>query len=86
MTTPDYAALEREIADLLGPRGVSSDMRQREKASVDGARMSPIIAEQLPLGVADLVAFPTTAAEIAAVVGIASRHGAPITPRASPFG
>lgn len=81
MTTPDYAALEREIADLLGPRGVSSDMRQREKASVDGARMSPIIAEQLPLGVADLVAFPTTAAEIAAVVGIASRHGAPITPR-----
>ena len=81
MTTPDYAALERDLTDLLGPRGVSSDMRQREKASVDGARMSPIIAEQLPLGIADLVAFPTTAEEIAAVVRLAVRHGAPITPR-----
>jgi hypothetical protein len=81
MTSPDYTALEAELRDLLGTRGVSSDMRQRERASVDGARMSPIIAELLPLGVADLVVFPTTAEEIAAVVGIAARHGAPITPR-----
>ncbi len=79
--TPDYAALEEDLRALLGPRGVSSDLRQREKASVDGARMSPIIAEQLPLGVADLVAFPTSAEEIAAVVALAVRHGAPITPR-----
>lgn len=81
MTAPDYAALEDELRDLLGPRGVSSDMRQREKASVDGARMSPIIAEMLPLGIADLVAFPTTAQEIADVVGLAARHGVAITPR-----
>jgi len=81
MTAPDYTALEAELRDLLGPRGVSSDLRQREKASVDGARMSPIIAELLPLGIADLVAFPTTADEIAAVVGLAVRHGVPITPR-----
>ncbi|MDY0830280.1 FAD-binding oxidoreductase [Microbacterium sp. BG28] len=81
MTAPDYAALEDELRDLLGPRGVSSDMRQREKASVDGARMSPIIAEMLPLGIADLVAFPTTAQEIAGVVGLAARHGVAITPR-----
>ncbi|PWJ53986.1 FAD/FMN-containing dehydrogenase [Quadrisphaera granulorum] len=78
---PDYAALEADLAALLGPRGVSSDLRQREKASVDGARMSPIIAEQLPLGVADLVAFPTTAEQIADVVRLAVAHGAPITPR-----
>lgn len=81
MTAPDYVALEGELRDLLGPRGVSSDMRQREKASVDGARMSPIIAEMLPLGIADLVAFPTTAQEIADVVGLAARHGVAITPR-----
>lgn len=81
MTDIDYAALESALADLLGPRGVSSDVRQRERASVDGARMSPIIAEMLPLGVADLVAFPTTAEEIAAVVAVAARFGAPITPR-----
>ncbi|MFT4307536.1 MAG: FAD-binding oxidoreductase [Microbacterium sp.] len=81
MTPPDYASLEADLRELLGPRGVSSDMRQREKASVDGARMSPIIAELLPLGIADLVAFPTTAEHIAAVVGIAAAHGVPITTR-----
>ncbi|WP_251455340.1 FAD-binding oxidoreductase [Microbacterium sp. Marseille-Q6648] len=81
MTHPDYASLEADLNDLLGPRGVSSDMRQRERASVDGARMSPIIAEMLPLGVADLVAFPTSADEIAAVVALAVRHGVPVTPR-----
>jgi len=80
-STPDYAALEAELATALGPRGVSSDPRQREKASVDGARMSPIIAEQLPLGVADLVAFPADAAQIAETVRIAVAHGAPVTPR-----
>ncbi|WP_292857192.1 FAD-binding oxidoreductase [Microbacterium sp.] len=78
---PDYRALETALAEALGPRGVSSDPRQREKASVDGARMSPIIAEQLPLGVADLVAFPADAAAIAEAVRIAVAHGAPVTPR-----
>ncbi|MCX6501898.1 MAG: FAD-binding oxidoreductase [Microbacterium sp.] len=81
MTAPDYSALDADLREVLGPRGVSRDMRQREKASVDGARMSPIIAELLPLGIADIVAFPTNAEEIARVVGIAVRHGAPITPR-----
>lgn len=81
MTTPDYDALAADLAEVLGPRGVSRDMRSREKASVDGARMSPIIAELLPLGIADLVAFPTTAEDIAATVGIAVRHGVAITPR-----
>ena len=79
--TPDYAALEADLAAALGPRGISSDPRQREKASVDGARMSPIIAEQLPLGVADLVAFPADAEQIAETVRIAVAHGAPVTPR-----
>lgn len=78
---PDYAALELELAAALGARGVSGDLRQREKASVDGARMSPIIAELLPIGVADLVAFPADAEQIARAVEIAARHGAPITPR-----
>ncbi|MBB2975675.1 FAD/FMN-containing dehydrogenase [Microbacterium endophyticum] len=81
MTEPDYAALENDLKELLGPRGVSRDSRQREKASVDGARMSPIIAELLPLGIADLVAFPTTAEEITGVVAAAVRHRVPVTPR-----
>ncbi len=77
----DLAGLQAELVELLGPRGVSTDLRIRERASVDGAKMSPIITEQLPLGLADLVAFPTSADLIAAVVAAAVRHGVPITPR-----
>lgn len=86
MSTPPVApeavaALHRELVQLLGERGASIDQRTRERASVDEATMSPIIAEQLPLGLADLVAWPTDAEEIAAVVSAAYRHGVPLTPR-----
>lgn len=75
------AELASELRELLGERGVSVELAAREKASVDGSRLSPVISQQLPLGLADLVAFPTTAEEIGAVVGAAARHGIPITPR-----
>jgi FAD/FMN-containing dehydrogenase len=74
-------SLYDELVALLGPRRVSVDRRIRERASVDGAKMSPIITEQLPLGLADVVAFPTDAEQIAAVVAAAVRHGVAITPR-----
>ncbi|WP_409331308.1 FAD-binding oxidoreductase [Trujillonella humicola] len=74
-------ALEAELVALLGARGVTADLRARERASVDGARMSPIISELLPLGVADLVARPATAADVGPVVAAAVRHGVPVTPR-----
>ena len=73
--------LEEELRSLLGEKGVTVELAAREKASVDGARMSPVIAEQLPLGFADLVAYPANAEEIALAVGAAVRHGVPITPR-----
>ncbi|MCZ2839242.1 FAD-binding oxidoreductase [Modestobacter sp. VKM Ac-2985] len=75
------AELEAELVSLLGARAVTSELRARERASVDGARMSPIISELLPLGMADLVATPTTAEDIGTVVAAAVRHGVPITPR-----
>ncbi|CAN5216506.1 FAD-binding oxidoreductase [soil metagenome] len=78
---PDIPALEAELRELLGERGVSSELALREKASIDGSRLSPVISEQLPLGLADLVAYPANAEEIALVVGAAVRHGVPITPR-----
>jgi FAD/FMN-containing dehydrogenase len=81
MPEDQIAGLERELTILLGEQGVSSQLAAREKASVDGAYMSPIIQGQLPLGLADLVAYPGTAEEIAATVGAAVRHGVPITPR-----
>ncbi|WP_156758815.1 FAD-binding oxidoreductase [Microbacterium karelineae] len=75
------AELHDALIDLLGPRGVSTDRRMLERASVDGARMSPVISEMLPLGVAEIVAFPTTASEIARVVQEAVARGIPVTPR-----
>src|SRR4051794_15419697 len=80
-TLAPVLVLEQELRDILGDRGVSAEPRVRERASVDGAPMSPILAEQLPLGLADLVAFATSAEQIAAVVGAATRHGVPVTPR-----
>ncbi|GAA4267517.1 FAD-binding oxidoreductase [Frondihabitans peucedani] len=75
------SALVVDLRELLGERGVSVELAAREKASVDGSRLSPVISQQLPLGLADLVAYPTSAEEIGAVVGLATRHGVPITPR-----
>jgi len=80
-TIAPVVALEQELRELLGDRAVSAEPRIRERASVDGAWMSPILSAQLPLGLADLVAFPTSAEQIAAVVGAASRHGVGITVR-----
>lgn len=82
MTDEDaLAELERRLEAMLGGRGVSRDQRVRERASVDGARMSPVISEMLPLGVAEIVAFPTTAEEIALVTGTAVELGVAVTPR-----
>ncbi len=74
-------ALRADLVALLGERGVSADQRTRERASVDEATMSPILSEQLPLGLADLVASPASADEIAATLAAAVRHGVPVTTR-----
>lgn len=74
-------ALRADLVALLGDRGVSADQRTRERASVDEATMSPILSAQLPLGLADLVASPASADEIAATLQAAVRHGVPVTTR-----
>jgi FAD/FMN-containing dehydrogenase len=80
--TPEaIEALRRELVEVLGERGVSADLKTRERASVDEALMSPILVEQLPLGLADLVAYPSSAEEIAAALAAATRHGVPVTTR-----
>jgi len=80
-STETIEALRAELAELLGERGVSADLKTRERASVDEATMSPILSEQLPLGLADLVAYPASAEEIAVVVAAATRHRVPVTAR-----
>jgi FAD/FMN-containing dehydrogenase len=78
---PAVDELAAELRELLGPRNVSTEERVRQRSSADGSRMSPIIVEQLPLGLADVVAFPTSAELVAKTVAAAVRHGVPITPR-----
>lgn len=74
-------ALASELRVLLGPRRATIELRAREKASIDGSEMSPVISDQYPLGLADLVAFPAGADEIAVAVAAAVRHGVPVTVR-----
>ncbi len=74
-------ALAIELRELLGADAVSDEPQALDRASIDGSHLSPVIAEQLPLGRAQLVCYPATAEDIAASVGAAVRHGVPITPR-----
>lgn len=79
--TARIAALAEELRALIGADAVTDEPAALDRASVDGALMSPVVTELLPLGQAQLVAFPSTPDQIAAVVGAAVRHGVPITPR-----
>ncbi|MFV0287739.1 MAG: FAD-binding oxidoreductase [Demequina sp.] len=74
-------ALATELRTLLGEACVTTEAASLERASVDGAGMSPLIKELLPLGRAQLVATPTSKDLIAATVAAAVRHGVPVTPR-----
>jgi FAD/FMN-containing dehydrogenase len=74
-------ALAAELRTLLGDDAVSTAADDLDRASIDGSRLSPVISEQLPLGQADIVVFPSDAEGIAAAVGAAVRHGIGITPR-----
>ncbi|MDN4473783.1 FAD-binding oxidoreductase [Demequina zhanjiangensis] len=80
-TTPDLDGLVATLTDLLGERGVSVDLPTRERQSVDGCKLSPILSAKLPLGLADVVAYPSSADQIVAVVDAAVAHGVPVTPR-----
>jgi FAD/FMN-containing dehydrogenase len=80
-SAPTLEALADELSALLGEDGVSAERSARERASTDAATLSPIISELLPLGLADLVAYPRTPEQIAAVLCACHRHGVPLTPR-----
>lgn len=81
MTHTPVSTLADELAALIGHDRVSTSLGDRERASADWAKMSPILGAQLPLGLADVVATPSTAEQIGAVVAAAVRHGVPVTPR-----
>ena len=74
-------SLKAELRSALGPEAVLDDEQSRATASADWAHMSPVLEPLLPGGVADVVALPRDSAGIAAAVGVAHRHGVPVTVR-----
>jgi FAD/FMN-containing dehydrogenase len=80
-STTSLNALHADLVTLLGEEGVSVELPARERASTDAATLSPIISELLPLGLADLVAYPRTPEQIAGVICACFRHDVPVTPR-----
>lgn len=78
---PEVEALVEKLRALLGDDAVSTDLAAREQASVDGAPMSPILAAQLPLGLADLVVFVKDPETVPTIISLAVACGVPVTPR-----
>jgi len=77
----DFGAFVEALRALLGEANVSTEISARENASLDGAPMSPILAAQFPLGLADAVAFPKDSDVVPQVISLAVSHGIPVTPR-----
>lgn len=75
------SALAAELTARLGTGRLGTAEASRRAASGDFAFLSPVLSRALPDAVADLVAYPHTADEIAAVVQLADRYGVPLTPR-----
>ncbi len=70
------AELRQSVGDI-----VSLDDVDLDRASTDGSHLSPVIGEQLPLGRAQIVATPSRAEDVPAIVAAAVRHQVPITAR-----
>jgi FAD/FMN-containing dehydrogenase len=79
-----------ELPARLTAAGVAwtDDLRQRTVMSSDWSRMSPVLAEKLPVGryVADLVVRPADAGQVAAALRIAHALDVPVTPRGAGTG
>lgn len=76
----------RRITAELGAAVVSTDPARIERASVDWAHMSPILAADLPAGRADVVVTPRNADDIPAVLRVAYDLDVPVTPRGTGLG
>lgn len=79
-----------DLTARLTAAGVAwtDDLRQRTVMSSDWSRMSPVLAEKLPVGryVADVVVRPTDAEQVAEVLRLAHDLEIPVTPRGAGTG
>lgn len=79
-TVPSPSCVE-ELERIVGPDAVWVDEARRRRASLDHAWLSPVLTEDLPDTIADVVVRPDGVDELRAVLGIAHEHGVAVTPR-----
>ncbi len=75
-----------ELKDIVGPRHVTVDPKRLAAGSRDCFHFSPVLIPQLEDKRADVIVLPGTQDELRRVVGVAARHGAPLTPRGAGTG
>jgi len=80
------AELRARLEHDLGPAAVSADPSRIDRLSVDWAHMSPILADRLPAGRADLIVTPTTVEQIPLILKHAYEMRVPVTPRGTGLG
>jgi FAD/FMN-containing dehydrogenase len=78
---PASRACIDDLEQALGPASVWLDEPRRRQASTDYAWLSPVLTEDLPDVIADVVVLPRTVDELARVVSIAFEHGVAVTGR-----
>ncbi|MDF1479318.1 FAD-binding oxidoreductase [Leifsonia sp. H3M29-4] len=85
MNTASIAAVSPAVIESLieavGNEQVELDPATRAKASRDDYTMSPILVNDLPATVADVVVYPRDADDVVAVMRIAVRERVAVTPR-----
>lgn len=81
MGSVNPAGVERALAAAVGSDHVHHDLEARRAASADYSWLSPILRDDLAGSLADVVARPGSAAEVARVLEVAFAHGIAVTPR-----
>lgn len=69
------------LSEILGADRLSVDPEQREKLAHDRYGLSPILQQDLPLTIPDVVVWPKTVEDVASILGIAFKEGISVTPR-----
>src|SRR5699024_12287399 len=73
--------IEGMLAAIVGEDRMSVAPAQRERLAHARSELSPILRQDLPLTVPDVVVWPSNAEEVAQVLRLAYRNDVAVTPR-----
>lgn len=75
-----------ELFTALGEEKISVEVEDREKVAADRYELSPILREDLPITLPDVVVSPLDEDDVSRTLQIAFRHGIAVTPRGAGTG